>query len=157
VLLAVTLVMAEPATKIPFTGSASFVFGNDFPGEVWITDDGIYHVKGAVSRGDANVYHPLFGPMEGTMIMEHDLVLNLNTGLGHCHGKVVIEVPGVGTFEGSEHGSHMIADRHYISGSLVAKGTGGFNGLKMKGSYEGEMLNQVAEAEMEGTLLSPNR
>jgi hypothetical protein len=156
VLFAVTSMMAEPATKISFTGSASFRFGNVSPGEEWTTNDGVYHVKGAVSQGDVLVQSVL-GDMAGTMIMVHDLTLDLNAGLGDCHGKVVIAVPGVGTFEGSEHGSHMITDRHYISGDLVAKGTGGFDGLMMKGSYEGEMLNQLAEAEIEGTLLSPNK
>ena len=156
VLFAVTPVMAEPATKISFTGSASVGFGNVSPGKEWITNDGVYHVKGAVSQGEAEV-HSVLGTMAGIIIMVHDLALDLNSGLGDCHGKVVIAIPGVGTFEGSEHGSHMVTDRHFISGDLVARGTGGFDGLMMKGSYEGEMLDQVMEAEIEGTLLSPNR
>ena len=159
VLFAVTTVMAAPATKIPFTGWGTFVFGNVSPGEEWTTGDGVYHVKGVVSQGDAYVYSPL-GVMEGTMIVVHDLTLDLNTGLGNCHGKFVITVPGVGTFEGSEHGSHVITDAHYISGGLVAKGTGTFDGIKMKSSYEGEILivdtQQVAQVDMEGTLLLPN-
>lgn len=155
-LFAVAQVVAEPATKILFTGSVSFGFGNVSPGEEWITNDGVYHVKGAVSQGEAEV-HSALGTMIGTMIIVHDLALDLNTGLGDCHGKAVIAVPGVGTFEGSEHGSHMITDRHYISGGIVARGTGEFDGLMMKGAYEGEIIQQVVEAEMEGTLLSPIR
>ncbi len=161
VLFAVTPVMAEPATKIPFTGWATIGFGNVSPGEEWTTEDGVYHVKGVVSQGDATVYSPL-GIMEATMIMVHDLAIDLNTGLGNCHGKFVIVVPGVGTFEGSEHGSHTITtEGHYISGGLVGKGTGYFDGVKMKSSYEGEITvdeqqEQVIEGDMEGTLLFPN-
>ena len=160
VLFAVTPVMAEPATKIPFTGWGTFVFGNVSPGEEWTTEDGVYHVKGVVSQGDATVYSPL-GVMEGTMIMVHSLALDLNTGQGDCHGKFIIAVPGVGTFEGSEHGSHTITtEGHYISGGFVGKGTGGFDGVKMKSSYEGEILTvgtqQVVEGDIEGTLLFPN-
>jgi hypothetical protein len=161
VLFAVTTVMAEPATKIPFTAYATLYFGNVSPGKVWITDDGVYHVKGAVSQGNVTL-DSILGEMEGILIMVHDLTIDQNTGLGDCHGKCIITVPEAGTFEGSEHGSHMITtDGHYISGGLVAKGTGVFDGVKMKSSYEGEIhiegSEQVMDAVMEGTLLSPNR
>jgi len=93
------------------------------------------------------------------MIMVHDLALDMNTGHGQCHGKFVITVAGMGTFEGSEHGTHTITNRHYIAGGLVAKGTGMFEGLNMMASYEGEIVTvdtqQFVIAEMEGILLSP--
>ncbi len=102
--------------------------------------------------------------MSGTMTMIHDLALGLNTGLGECHGKfvitIVVDTIVVGTFEGSEHGTHTITDHHHISGKLVAKGTGMFDGMKMMGSYEGEIITvdmqQVAVAEIVGILLSPH-
>jgi hypothetical protein len=98
--------------------------------------------------------------MVGIMRMVHDLALDLNTGLGHCHGKFVITILGVdGAFEGSEHGTHTVSDSHYISGGLVAHGTGVFEGFKMKGSYEGEIIiidtRQVVLADIEGILLAP--
>jgi len=158
VLFAVTPVMAAPATKIPFTAEASLGFGNVSLGKEWTTDDGIYHFKGAVSTGDISI-HSVLGDMIGTMMMVHDLALDLNTGLGDCHGKFVITVVGVGTFEGSEHGAHTITDQHHIAGMLLAHGTDGFAGLKMTASYEGEIITvdtqQVVVAEIEGMLLSP--
>lgn len=164
VLSAVTPVMATPAAKIPFTSEASFGFGNIYPGKSWTTEDGIRHVKGAISEGTTEV-HSVFGNMSGNLTIIHDLVIDQNTGLGDCHGKFVITVFDItgtvvlGTFEGSEHGAHTITDHHYISGNLVAKGTGMFEGLKMAASYEGEMITvdtqQVVEITMTGTLLSP--
>ena len=158
VLFAVTSVMAAPATKIPFTGEASFGFGNVSPGEDWTTEDGIYHLKGAVSEGTTDI-HSAYGDISGALMVRHDLVLDTNTGLGACHGKIVITVVVdtvvLGTFEGSEHGAHTITDHHYISGTLVAKGTGMFEGLKMMGSYEGELIDGTVVMDMKGTLLSP--
>jgi hypothetical protein len=159
VLLTATPVMAAPATKIPFTAEAGIGFGNVSPGTEWITPDGIYHFKGAVSTGNVSI-HSALGDMVGTMRMVHDLALDLNTGLGDCHGKFVITVFGVvGTFEGSEHGTHTVTDQHYVSGGLVAHGTGVFAGFKMMASYTGEIITidtrQVVVADMEGTLLAP--
>ncbi len=158
VLSVVIPVMATRATKIPFTSEASVGFGNIYPGKTWVTEDGICHFKGVISEGTAEV-HSVFGDMSGTLMIIHDLVIDLNTGLGECHGKFVITVVGVGAFEGSEHGTHTITDHHYVSGNLVAKGTGMFEGLKMMASYEGEVITvdtqQVMEVTMTGTMLSP--
>ena len=160
VLCAAAPVMAAPAAKIPFTAEAGFGFGNVSPGTQWITADGIYHFKGAVSTGNVSI-HSALGDMVGTMRMVHDLALDLNTGLGDCHGKFVITVFGVvGTFEGSEHGTHTVTDRHYISGGLVAHGTGVFDGLKIMASYTGAIVtidtHQVTLADIEGILLAPS-
>lgn len=158
VLSAVLPVMATPAAEIPFTSEASFGFGNVYPGKSWITEDGILHFKGVISAGTAEVYS-VFGDMSGTLMIEHSLAIDTNSGLGGCHGKFVITVDGVGTFVGSEHGTHTITDHHCVSGNLVAKGTGMFEGLKMTASYEGEIntvdTQQVVEMTMTGTLLSP--
>lgn len=160
VLFVVTPVMAAPATKIPFTAEASFGFGNVSPGEEWETEDGIYHLKGAVSEGTTDI-HSAYGDISGALMIRHDLALDTNTGLGDCHGKFVITVFDntgtvvLGTFEGSEHGAHTITDHHYISGNLVAKGTGMFEGLKMRGSYEGELIDGTVVMDMKGILLSP--
>jgi len=154
VLFVVTPVMAAPATKTTFTSEASFGFGNVSPGEDWTTEDGIYHLKGAVSEGTTDI-HSAYGDMSGTLVIRHSLVIDTNTGLGACHGKFVITVDGLGTFEGSEHGAHTITDHHYITGNLVAKGTGMFEGLKMTASYEGEVIDGIVVMDMEGILLSP--
>ena len=158
VLFVVTPVMAAPAAKIPFTSEVSLGFGSVSFGKEWTTEDGIYHFKGAISEGTADI-HSILGDMSGTMIMVHDLALDMNTGHGQCHGKFVLTVDGMGTFEGSEHGTHTITNGHYIAGGLVAKGTGMFEGLNMMASYEGEIFTvdtqQIVVAEMEGILLSP--
>ena len=129
VLFAVAPVMAAPATKTPFTAEASFLFGNVSPGTEWTTDDGIYHLKGAVSSGS---FTAISGPdISGTLMIGHSLVIDTNTGLGDCHGKFVLAVEGVGTFEGSEHAAHAIIPipdppyfKDVISGKFVAQGTG---------------------------------
>lgn len=156
----ITPVMAAPATKTPFTSEVSFVFGNIDEGRVWTTEDGILHIKGAVSEGTTCMHVVGIGDIQGTIMVVHDLTIDLNTGEGGCHGKFVVTVVGVGTFEGSEHGIHtIIGDYHGISGKVVAQGNGMFEGLKMMGSYEGEIVTvdtqQVVEMAMEGTLLSP--
>lgn len=157
-LFVVTPVIAAPAAKIPFTSEVNIGFGSVSLGKEWTTEEGIYHFKGAISEGTAEI-HSILGDMSGTMMMVHDLALDLNTGHGQCHGKFVLTVDGMGTFEGSEHGTHTITDGHYIAGGLVAKGTGMFEGLKMMALYEGEIFtvdtHQEVVAEMEGTLLSP--
>ncbi len=51
VLSAVIPVIAAPAAKIPFTSVVNFGFGNIYEGKSWITEDGIYHIKGATSEG----------------------------------------------------------------------------------------------------------
>ena len=170
VLFTVTPVMTAPATKISFTGWGSFGFGNVSPGEVWITDDGVSHVKGAVSQGEVTIQSVL-GPMKMEIIMVHDLALDSNTGLGDCHGKFILGyfdevsildgvpiIEGLRLFEGTEHGSHIITnDGHYISGGLQAKGIGDFKGVKMQSSYEGEITEgEVVDIDLDGTLLAPH-
>ena len=159
VLFVVTPVMAAPATKIPFTAEASSVFGNISPGIEWEAD-GIYHVKGAISLGNVTT---ISGPdISGTMRSVTDLTINTKTGLGGCYNKIVVTVEGVGTFEGSQHSTHTIIpipDPPYLkdvtSGSFVLHGTGEFEGLKMMGSYEGEIINKLVEMALEGIILSP--
>ena len=160
VLFAVTPVMAAPATKTPFTAEASIVGGNISPGIEWTTDDGIYHIKGAISSG---TFTTISGPdISGTVRLVTSLYIDTTTGLGECHNKIVMTVEGVGTFEGSQNGTHMIIpipDPPYIkdvtSGSFVLHGTGEFKGLKMMGSYEGEEIGGLIELASEGIILSP--
>jgi hypothetical protein len=159
---AVASVRATPAAKIPFTAEASFVFGSIYPGEP-ITEDSILFVKRAISDGIVTVYGVSDTPIPCTLVMVHDLFINLNIGLGECHGKFVITIfGGGGAFEGSEHGTHEIAESyHGVTGNVVADGTGMFQGLKMMASYEGEMITdgvqQVVKVTMTGTLLSLGR
>ena len=158
VLFVVTPVMAAPATKIPFTAEASSVFGNISPGIEWEAD-GIYHVKGAISSGTVTT---ISGPdISGTMGLVMDLVINTKTGRGMCHSKIVVTVEGVGTFEGSELGSHTIIPipdppylKDVISGRFVLHGTGEFERLKMMGSFEGENIGGSVEMALEGIILS---
>ena len=161
-LFAVAPVMAAPATKTPFTADVSFVLGNVYAGEEWITMDGIYHVKGQVSQGPVTLTPVTGDILVGTMLIVRHATLDLNTGDGSCHGKIVITVDG-GTFEGSEQSTITVygitAYGGGISGTFLARGTGMYEGQRIMGSFEGGVVIvdgvKTVVAEFEGIILSP--
>ena len=157
VLFAVAPVMAAPATKTPFTADVSFVLGNVYAGEEWITMDGIYHVKGQVSQGPVTLTPVTGDILVGTMLIVRHATLDLNTGDGSCHGKIVITVNG-GTFEGSEQSTITLWGAH-ISGTFLAQGTGMYEGQTIMASFEGGVVIvdgvKTVVAEFEGIILSP--
>lgn len=149
VLFAVAPVMAAPATKTLFTAEASFIPGSISTGRGWITEDGIQHVKGAISEGTVT------GGMSGTFWIMSDEVVDLNTGDGANHGKFVLTING-GTFEGS---FQSIVYMYTFSGTFVGHGTGVYEGQKIMGSHEGELIVvdtlPIVEMVLEGIILSP--
>ena len=155
VLFAVAPVIAAPATKTPFTAETSFIPGNISPGEVWITKDGIRHVKGAISEA------PVTGDISGTMWLVSAETIDLNTGEGAVHGKFVLTVDG-GTFEGSFQSvfTPLSPGQLRISGTFTGQGTGTYEGQKIMVSSEGKLilpppLPPVVEILLEGIILSP--
>jgi len=154
VLFAVAPAIATPATKTLFTAEASFVPGNISQGEVWITQDGIRHVKGAISKA------PVTGDISGTMWLVSAETIDLNTGEGSNHGRFVITVDG-GTFEGSFQSAFTLLSpgQLRILGTFVGQGTGTCEGQKIMASCEGKLILPpplpVVEIELKGIILSP--
>ena len=144
-----TPLVAAPATKTPFAGEMTMMLV--YPGKVWTTADGIEQVKGAVAEGS------ITGDISGSMAVTEDETLDLNTGEGYVHGKVVMTT-AEGTFEGSFVG--FITDYYYMRGKAVGQGTGAYEGQKMMASFEGhsEMVDGVPTtmADLEGIILSPH-
>jgi hypothetical protein len=154
VLFIITPVLATPATKTPFTAVLSFVPVS--PGKQWITEDGISHVKGGIFEGTVT---GISGPdISGTMWMSVDETVDLNTGEGSLHGKWTITAIG-GTFEGSAVGviTPTSPTTSYMSGTFIGHGAGDYEGQKIKGSFEGDVIVDVypIELDMEGIILSP--
>ncbi len=154
-LFAVTSVMAAPATKTQFTTEASFVPGNISIGEVWITKDGIRHVKGATS------FTFVTGDISGTMWLVSSETIDLNTGEGTNHGEFVLTVNS-GTFEGSFQGefSPQSPGQLAISGTFVGQGSGIYDRQMIMASSKGRLIlpepgPPVVEIVLEGTILSP--
>lgn len=144
-----TPLVAAPATKTPFEGEMTTVLV--YPGKVWITADGIEQVKGAVAEGS------ITGDISGSVTVTEDETLDLNTGLGYVHGKVVITTAD-GTFEGSFVA--LITGYYYVQGKGVGQGTGAYEGQKMMAWFEGhsEMVDGVptTTSTVEGIILSPH-
>lgn len=149
VLLMATPVMAAPATKTPFRAAGSFIPGIIDTGKVWITKDGIQHVKGAISEGTVS------GDISGTFRLVSYETVNLNTGDGTNHGKFTLIVNGEDTFEGSFQSTVTM---NTFSGTFVGRGTGMYRGQKIMGSHEGELVMDtipVVEIVLEGIRLIP--
>jgi len=143
-----TPMVAAPATKTTF--AAEMTLKIVYPGRVWTTRDGIRQVKGAVAEGN------IIGDLTGSLRLTEDSTLDLNTGEGFSHGKVVMTT-AVGTFEGSFVG--VTTAYLFISGKALGHGTGAYEGQKIMASFEGhgEMINGVPTtiASIEGIILSP--
>ncbi|MFB0567835.1 MAG: hypothetical protein ACETVM_04560 [Candidatus Bathyarchaeia archaeon] len=154
-LFAAAPVIAAPATKTLFATEARFVPGNISQGEVWITKDGIRHVKGAISEASVT------GDILGTMWLVSAETIDLNTGEGSNHGTFVFTVDE-GTFEGSFQSAFtpLSPGQLRISGTFVGQGTGIYEGQKIMASSEGKLtlpppLPPVVEIVLKGIILSP--
>jgi len=131
VLFVVAPVMAARAAKIPYTADVILeIISLD---EEWTTEGGILHVKGLIAEGS---FVSTLG-IDGVMWKKLDYTLNTNTGKGTMHGKFVLTVGEVGTFEGSFR--DKITEFTHLSGTVVGQGTGGFAGLKTMGTWYGDI------------------
>ena len=149
VLFTVTPAMAAPATKTPYTATV-FLNITD-PGESWTTENGILQVRGLLAEGTFN--SPDLGIADANMWKTIDYTLNTNTGKGTMHGKFVLTVDGMGTFEGSFR--DRITDSTHLAGTVVGQGTGGFAGWKTMGIWYGDIIDGTVENVLEATILSP--
>jgi hypothetical protein len=144
-----TPLVSASAVKTPVTGVMTVMLVD--PGKVWITADGIEQVKGA--RGEGSIT----GDISGSITVIEDETIDLNTGLGWVHGKVVMTTAD-GTFEG--HFVAVITDFYDIQGRAVAMGTGVYEGQKMMGSFVGHSVMvddvPVTVSNVEGIILSPH-
>jgi len=149
VLVIVAPVMAAPAAKIPYTADVRLEITSQ--GEGWTTEGGILHVKGLIAEGSFDSAG--LGIFDATMWKKLDYTLNMITGEGTMHGKFVLTVDGMGTFEGSFR--DKITDFTHLSGTVVGQGTGGFAGWKTMGTWYGDIIDGTIENVLEAIILSP--
>ncbi len=149
VLFAIAPAVAAPAAKTPYT--ANVILNITSPGEGWTTEGDILHVKGLIAEGTFNSSD--LGIVDATMWKKLDYTLNTITGKGTMHGKFVLTVDGMGTFEGSFR--DIITDSTHLSGTVVGQGTGGFEGWKTMGTWYGDIMDGTIENVLEATILSP--
>lgn len=159
VVLAVALLLIGPviaapkekntkAEKTTFTNRIILAGGGISPGEQTTTGTGILYVKDAISVGyiepDPN------SPISGSVWTSLSGSVDLNTMLGSFNGKWIVTNER-GTFEGSVVGTVAVAT---VSGQFVGHGTGGFEGQKIKGSFEGTVNNYIVDLILHGILTS---
>jgi hypothetical protein len=147
-LFVVTPALAAPAATIPYT--ADVELDMDSPGDVWVTAGGIQQIKGAVAEGS---FVSADLGITGMMVKEFDCTINVNTGKGTIRGKFVLTVDDVGTLEGSFWGK--VTDGTHLAGGVVGHGTGGFEGLKTMGTWEGDIIGSQIVNVLDAILLSP--
>lgn len=153
-LLVFSMITTAMASAIEFPVSGSFTGSPIAPGESWITEDGILHVKGAEGWG------PTIGDLPGEMWFTLNVAIDLNTGFGAMHGKWV-STDDHGTFEGTWRTENWGVV--YFEGTAVGQGTGGYEGMIYKvtsfwgynlylGGYIGP---DGVHFDFEGVILSP--
>ncbi len=151
VLCAIAPVMAS-ATKTSVSGSLTA--SATAPGETWITEEGVLHIKDAEGAG------PTVGDLPGYMEFTFSAAVDLNTGLGSAHGKWVLQ-----DYQGTMEGTWRVdvSGVVYIQGSAIGQGTGGYEGMVFKvdsfwgynlylGGYTG---SDGVYFDFLGTILSP--
>lgn len=146
-LVVLTPVRAAPKTKTRFAAKASLVAGNISMGTQSITQQGILHVKGAISEGTVT---SISGPdISGTLWTILDGSGNLNTGDGSFHGKWTITTVN-GTLEGSTVGDVVLTNSTFgwISGSFSGQGTINHTEQKLKASFEGQVTMGILQVEL---------
>ncbi len=127
------------------------------PGIMWISEEGIMHLKGSYWAGTEEVTVP-DGLGTAILIFEewyNHLSLDPLTGEGTLSAKWRLTFPGRGTIEGSARGK--ITGFILLSGTFVGThGTGDFEGVKKKGSFEGMLTSETtAVADISGIIVWP--
>jgi len=153
-LLLVPPVIAIPKTKGPkppkietitFTETATLRAGNVYLGSQEIVGNVLY-VQDAVSTGTINgADSPISGFEIETRLSG---TLDLDTYLGSYNGRWTITGQS-GTFEGTITGNVAVAT---ISGKFVGHGTAGFEGQKIKGTFEGSVNSFHVEITIKATI-----
>lgn len=153
-LLVFSMITTVMARAIQFPVSGSFLGSATVPGEVWITEDGILHVKGAEGVG------PISGDLPGVMEFTLNAAVDLNTGVGSMHGKYV-QSDDYGTFEGTWRTENWGVV--YYEGLGVAQGTGAYEGMIQHVAFWGYNLYLGGYVgpdgvffEYDGIILSPH-
>lgn len=155
-LAAVAPVMAEPAKKVPVTGTSTAVWYPGPDAEYWITDGGILQFRGLKTAGMTTINIP--GSPSLVLKTSGDLfgMVNFKTGDGVMHCKSVWKYPAVGTVVGTFEGE-FTADTTggypatYSTMHCVLQGTGIFEGQTLMLSGE---MTPPAPGLMEGFLLT---
>ncbi len=139
---------AKKTEQIPFTNRVVIVAGGSSQGQQLLTKGGILHVRDAISTGyiETNSDSPISGSVSTALSGS----VNLNKMLGSFMGKWILTNEN-GTFEGSIIGSVKVAK---VSGRFVGFGTGNFQGIKMKGSFQGMVDDYIVDITLQGILIS---
>ena len=155
-LLLVPPVIAIPKTKGPkppkietitFTESAALGAGNIYLGNQEIIGNTL-NVQDAVSTGSIiGADSPISGFEIETSLSG---TLDLSTYLGSYNGRWTIDGQS-GTFEGTITGNVAVTT---ISGKFVGHGTAGFEGQKIKGTFEGSINNFQIIITIQATITS---
>jgi hypothetical protein len=144
---AVPPVLSAPATRTPYT--VDVVLTITEPGVEWVSVGGIYNVRGMIAMG---TFDSTELGISGEMYKTLDYTINQLTGKGTMHGQFVLTVPGVGTIEGSFR--DRITDATHFSGTVVGQGTGGFEGMITRGTWEGDLTGITIENVVDAVLIS---
>jgi hypothetical protein len=111
-----------------------------------VSDDGVQHIRNLPVAG------PVWGDLNGRLILLSNRNLNLVTGHGTAFGSAVLEVEWnglVGTFEGrcewKTEGFRIVA------GQFIGHGTGDFAGMQMQANF----FNDATGSPLIGTILIP--
>ena len=141
VALVVLLTMAVPAsaktTRMPFSGEDHLTV-DPHGGRMWVSDDGVVHVRGSMSEYDAH-YGGQFYTGDASIVVDHNL--DLATMTGRLRGTSNIDVDGhdggfVGTWVG-----WFTATRW--EGRGLSHGYGELTGYQQRYSLESANLDDV--------------
>ena len=154
-LLALTMMLAPPAkakTVEPYESHIEMELMD--PGTVWLSEEGIMHLRDAYWAGTEEVSVP--GGLGTAMFEEwyNHLSLDPATGEGTLSAKWRLTFPG-GTIEGSARGT--ITEGYVLAGTFVGThGSGDFAGVKKMGTFDGMLTSDTtAVAEILGIIVFP--
>ena len=118
------------------------------PGRVWVSDDGIQHLR------DFPVAGPVWGDLNGTLTVHANINWDLATGDGTAYGTAVLDAEWngkTGTFEGRSQWKYTgfgVSD-----GQFVGHGTGDFAGMHMQANFYD---NDWGTTSLVGTIHNPH-
>lgn len=123
-------------------------FYDDTYDRLWVSDDGILHIRGGGHFGD------VWGDLIGTLTYDGDINLNMETYDGTGVGLVCFSV-NYGDLSGTFEGKMVLkVNSGYITGMFVCHGDGDFEGMKLKGTCEGDLVSKTYSAD--AIILNPH-